>query len=387
LAGRYRIERDIGAGGMATVYLARDLKHDRAVAIKVLHPELAAVVGSERFLREIRVTAQLNHPHILPLIDSGEADNLLYYVTPYEEGESLRERLDREGQLPLDEALRITGNIADALGHAHSLGIIHRDIKPGNILFSGRHAVLADFGIAHWMSEADGERLTASGVAIGTAAYMSPEQVAGSDKVDGRSDVYSLGCVLYEMLAGEPPFTGPNAQAISARRLVDPVPSLRVVRDTVPAEVQQVVERALAKAPADRFVSAEEFAQALTGPFSASSEKSPRARYRAVRMSIGLAAVLAAIALVARVSSSGGGLTALPEGSSIAVIPLAPSSPDSALSRLGRDLVTTLSMNLNDMGDIRAASSQAVLARFDNPEGAYTLEESAALAAELARGV
>src|SRR5213593_3389077 len=233
LAGRYTIERVLGRGGMATVYLARDLKHDRPVALKVLRPELAASVGAERFLREIQVTAHLTHPNILPLLDSGRADDFLYYVTPYVEGESLRNRLDREGQLPVAEAVRLSRDVAGALDYAHRHQIVHRDIKPENILLEEGQAVVADFGIARALQAAEGGNLTETGVTLGTAAYMSPEQATG-DQLDGRSDIYSLGCVLYEMLAGEPPFTGPTAQAVTARRLAGPVPALQAVRDSVP---------------------------------------------------------------------------------------------------------------------------------------------------------
>ncbi len=217
LAGRYTIERELGAGGMATVYLAEDLKHRRKVAVKVLRPELAAALGPGRFLREIEIAAGLTHPHILPLHDSGEADGFLFYVMPYVEGESLRDRLDREKQLPVEEALQIAREVADALGCAHKAGVIHRDIKPENLLLQEGHAVITDFGIARAVDVAGGEQLTLTGMSVGTPSYSSPEQSYGQDDVDGSSDLYSLGCVLYEMLAGEPPFTGPTAQAIVSR--------------------------------------------------------------------------------------------------------------------------------------------------------------------------
>src|SRR5688572_13485618 len=226
---------------MATVYLAHDRKHDRQVALKLLHPELAASLGAERFLQEIRTTARLTHPYILPLHDSGEVDGLLYYVMPYVEGETLRQRLIRERQLPLDDALHIASDVASALAYAHGHGIVHRDIKPENILLAGGEAVVADFGIARAIKAAGGERLTETGLALGTVAYMSPEQSAADREIDGRSDVYSLGCVLYEMLAGQPPFTGPTAQAIVARRLSEPVPLLRHVREQVPVPVEQAI--------------------------------------------------------------------------------------------------------------------------------------------------
>ncbi len=263
LADRYAIEREIGSGGMAVVYLARDLRLDRTVALKVLRPELAASLGVERFIREIEIAGKLNHPNILPLYDSGEADGLLYYAMPYVEGESLRDLLAREQQLPLDEALRITREVADALSHAHAYGVIHRDIKPENIMFQSGHAVVSDFGIARAVTEAGGEKLTQTGVAVGTPAYMSPEQAAGVGTIDARSDVYALGCLLYEMLAGEAPFTGPTAQAIMARHAMDPVPSLRTVRDTISMGVEGAITQALSKVPADRYRTATEFAEAL----------------------------------------------------------------------------------------------------------------------------
>src|SRR5438552_18739572 len=264
LAGRYTIERELGRGGMATVYLAQDRKHHRQVAIKVLKPELAAALGPERFLREIDTAARLTHPHILPLHDSGEAAGLLYYVMPYVEGETLRDRLEREGQLPLEEAVRITREVASALSYAHSHDVVHRDIKPENILLSGGEAVVADFGIARAITQAAGSKLTETGLPVGTPAYMSPEQASGGGPIDGRSDVYSLACVLYEMLVGEPPYTGPSAQVVIAKRFTDPVPSVRRLRETIPPAIDAAVSKALAKAPVDRFVTAAQFAEALT---------------------------------------------------------------------------------------------------------------------------
>ena len=263
VADRYRIERELGQGGMATVYLAHDLRHEREVAIKVLHPDLGAVLGSERFLSEIKTTARLQHPHILPLLDSGEADGLLYYVMPYVRGETLRARLARERQLPMEDVLRIAREVADALGAAHALGIIHRDIKPENILLQGGHALVADFGIALAVQHAGGARMTQTGLSLGTPQYMSPEQAMGERAVDARSDIYALGAVTYEMLTGDPPFTGATVQAIIAKALTErPVPP-STVRDTVPPGVEQAVLRALAKLPADRFGSAAEFVAAL----------------------------------------------------------------------------------------------------------------------------
>lgn len=263
LADRYRIERELGAGGMATVYLAHDRKHDRDVAIKVLHPELAAALGGERFLSEIKTTARLQHPHILPLLDSGEADGLLYYVMPYVTGETLRSRLERERQLAIDDAMRIAREVADALGAAHALGIIHRDIKPENILLQGGHALVADFGIALAVQQAGGARMTQTGLSLGTPHYMSPEQAMGDKTIDARTDIYALGAVTYEMLAGDPPFVGSNVQAIVAKVLSERPTPLTMLRDTVPAGVEHAVLTALAKLPADRHASAAAFIAAL----------------------------------------------------------------------------------------------------------------------------
>jgi TolB-like protein len=292
LADRYVIERELGRGGMATVYLARDLKHDRLVALKVLAPELAATVGHERFLREIAIAAKLHHPNILGLLDSGDAEGLLFYVMPYVEGESLGDRLEREQQLPLDEALRITRDVANALSHAHSLGIVHRDIKPDNILLAGGHTVVADFGIAKAVTEAGGETLTETGLAVGTPAYMSPEQAAGRKGVDARTDIYSLGCVFYHMVVGEPPFTGPSAQAVLARHAIDPVSPLSTVRSTVSPGIDQAVMKAMAKVPADRHATALQFAEevARAGAEPGGRDRPVRGPY--VRWATASAAVL-----------------------------------------------------------------------------------------------
>jgi serine/threonine-protein kinase len=232
LADRYRLDRELGHGGMATVYLAHDLKHRRQVAVKVLRPELAAVVGAERFLREIETTANLRHPHILPLYDSGDASGFLYYVMPFVDGGSLRDRLRRERRLPVAEAIQIAREVADALGYAHAHAVIDRDVKPENILLEGGHAVVADFGIARATSAVDEHRLTQTGMAVGTPVYMSPEQALASATLDGRSDLYSLGCVLFEMLTGEPPFVGPTIQRMIARRLTEPAPDCAKSRPT-----------------------------------------------------------------------------------------------------------------------------------------------------------
>jgi TolB-like protein len=262
LGDRYEVERLVGEGGMATVYLARDLRHGRQVAIKTLRAELAASIGADRFLREIQVASSLQHPNILGLYDSGDAGGILYYVMPYVEGESLRKRLDREQQLPLHDAVRIVRESAEGLAYAHERGVVHRDIKPENILLQNGHALVADFGIARAM-DAAGEKLTQTGMAVGTPHYMSPEQSLGADHADGRSDIYSLGCVLYELLAGQPPFDGPNSRAIMARHAMEQVPSLQVVRQTVPDELEDAVMQSLEKTPADRFQKMSEFADVL----------------------------------------------------------------------------------------------------------------------------
>ncbi len=266
VADRYEIERELGAGGMATVYLAHDVKHDRKVALKVLRPELAAVIGAERFLQEIKVTANLQHPHILALHDSGEADGFLFYVMPFVDGENLRDKLDREKQLSIEDAVGITQAIGSALEYAHERGVIHRDIKPENILIHAGQPVVADFGIALAVSAAGGTRLTETGLSLGTPHYMSPEQAMGDRELDARSDIYSLGCMVYEMLVGEPPYTGPTAQAIVAKVITEEPRQLTLLRRTVPPHVEAAVHKSLQKLPADRFDSAANFIDALTNP-------------------------------------------------------------------------------------------------------------------------
>src|SRR5665213_2434571 len=241
LSGHYTIEREIGQGGMASVYLAHDLRHDRDVAIKVLHPDLGAALGADRFLSEIRTTAKLQHPHILPLLDSGDAAGLLYYVMPLATGETLRDRLTRERQLPIDDAVHIAREVADALSYAHAAGIIHRDIKPENILLQGGHALVADFGIALAVQTAGGSRMTQTGLSLGTPQYMSPEQAIGEKSIDLRSDIYALGAVTYEMLTGDPPFTGSSVQAIIAKAMSERPTPLHTLRDTVPPGVESAV--------------------------------------------------------------------------------------------------------------------------------------------------
>jgi eukaryotic-like serine/threonine-protein kinase len=263
LADRYTIERELGAGGMATVYLAQDLKHDRQVAIKVLKPELAAVLGADRFVVEIKTTAALQHPHILPLFDSGSADGFLFYVMPFIQGETLRSKLDRETQFGIDEAVRIARDVADALDYAHRHGVVHRDIKPENILLHDGRPMVADFGIALALSAAAGGRMTETGMSLGTPHYMSPEQATADKEISGRSDVYSLGSVLYEMLAGNPPHVGNSAQQIIMKIIAESVEPVTKYRKSVPPNVAAAVAKALEKLPADRFESAKAFAEAL----------------------------------------------------------------------------------------------------------------------------
>jgi eukaryotic-like serine/threonine-protein kinase len=304
LAERYTLERELGHGGMATVYLARDLRHDRPIALKVLHPELTEAIGPEqRFLREIRTAARLEHPHILPVLDSGEADGQLWYTMPYVEGESLRDRLRREVQLPVEEAVRLVRETADALEYAHAHGIVHRDIKPENILLSAGHVRVADFGIAKALEIAGGETLTMTGLLVGTPAYMSPEQAAGEHELDGRSDIYSLGCVLYELLAGEPLWSGPTPRAVLGRRFAESPRPLEAARAGLPEALEQAVTRAVARSPAERFQSAGEFRDALAGasvappPGSASQPPSTQATAPNLRRHRSLPVGLAVLAL------------------------------------------------------------------------------------------
>src|SRR5438094_480517 len=265
LTGRYAVEREIGAGGMATVFLAQDLRHKRNVALKVLNPELGAVLGVERFLSEIQVTANLQHPNLLPLFDSGEADGLLFYVMPYVEGESLRAKIYREKQLPIDEAIHIAAAVASALDYAHRHDVIHRDLKPENILLHDREPLVADFGIALAVSKAGGNRITQTGLSLGTPQYMSPEQATGDRAIDARTDVYSLGAMIYEMLVGDPPHSASTAQAVIAKVLTERAQSVRVSRASVPEHVDYAIARSLEQLPPDRWATAAEFCDAFTG--------------------------------------------------------------------------------------------------------------------------
>ncbi len=372
LADRYAIQEELGAGGMATVYLAEDIKHHRQVAVKVLRPDLAAALGPERFLREIEIAANLTHPHILPLHDSGEAAGFLYYVMPYIEGESLRDRLVREKQLPVDDAIEITRQVARALAYAHARNVVHRDIKPENILLAGGEAVVADFGIAKAIHAAGGESLTETGLAIGTPWYMSPEQAAGTSDVDGRTDVYALGCMLYESLGGEPPYTGSTPQAIVARKLAEPVPSLRVLRETVSPALEEVIFQALARAPADRFATATQFADALaqasSGDWSPTAERMPSGTVPASGRRVRLATVVTTVAVLAALGGGAWlGSTAIGSGGeddeslrTIAVLPFDNFSEDTDRAYIANGLTEEITSQLSKIAALRVMSRTAV---------------------------
>jgi serine/threonine protein kinase/tetratricopeptide (TPR) repeat protein len=332
IADRYLIEREIGSGGMATVYRAIDLKHSRPVAIKVVRPELRMIIGVDRFIREIQVLASLSHPHIVPLVDSGSADGVPFYVMPLIEGETLRQRLDREAQLPVEEALHITRQLADGLGYAHARGVIHRDIKPENILLADGHALLADFGVAYAVSQAGSERITSSGLAIGSPMYMSPEQGSGHGRIDARADLYGLGCVVYEMLTGGPPFTGSSSQAILARHACDSVAPIHTVRSTVPPHVEQAIMQLLAKSPADRIPTASALVRALDSPASVA----PRRKW--VRP--GLLAALTGLGLVAGLMVFRLRPSSPTQRDWLMVADFAGPADDSTLSTAVRELVT-----------------------------------------------
>jgi eukaryotic-like serine/threonine-protein kinase len=347
LADRYRIERPLGRGGMATVYLAHDLRHDRPVALKVFHPELASALG-ERFVQEVRVAAKLSHPHILTIHDSGEAGGLLWYTMPVVDGESLRQRLDREGQLPMGDAVRIARTVAEALEYAHTHGIVHRDIKPENILLFAGEPMVADFGIALALDRAGGERLTQTGFSLGTPVYMSPEQACADPRLDGRTDIYSLGCVLYEMLAGEPPYTGTTPQAIVAKRLSQPPPPLRTLRE-VPEALDRAIQAALARNPADRFMTARDFARAITEGAAAPLGATVPARSTRMRLSqrtqtLGGLLLLALAAVVSWLAFGGRPPATAP--TRLAVLPFAVPA-GGRFDYLAQGMVDLLSRNLN----------------------------------------
>jgi TolB-like protein len=350
LADRYRIERELGRGGMATVYLAHDLRHGRQVALKVLRPELAATVGPQRFLHEIRIAAGLQHPHLLPVFDSGDAAGQLWYTMPYVEGETLRQRLQREKELPLEDARRIAVQVLGALESAHAHGVIHRDVKPENILLQGDQAVVADLGIARAIDAVDQDRLTETGFSLGTPAYMSPEQACAEPNIDRRTDIYSLGCVLYEMLAGEPPYTGPTAQAIVARRLTEPPPRLRTIRD-VPESLEQAIHRSLARSPADRFATARDFARAISdmvtpGAMTAASPTTSRtpARRRRTAAAALLLTLAVGLAGIVYLKRSARNVPLAP--TQLAVLPFSVSGPGN-FGYLAEGMVDLLSRNLS----------------------------------------
>ena len=378
LGERYRVERELGRGGMATVYLAHDPRHDRPVALKVLLPEIALAIGAERFQREIRIAARLQHPHILPVFDSGEVDAggkpLFYYTMPFVEGETLRARLEREGALPAEAALRLTREIADALDHAHRHGVIHRDVKPENILVSDGHALLADFGIAKAVADA-GDRLTATGLSLGTPAYMSPEQATADHRIDARTDIYSLGCVLHEMLAGEPPFTGPSAQAVIAKRFASPPPLLRTVRPQVPESVDTALARALAIAPADRFSTASEFAAAL-GVAAPAARRTSRFWPAAVAavVIVGLAAVLRPW------ERTEAGTAAL---STVAVLPFASMGGDTTDAWFAEGMADELTTALAKVPGVRVAARSSAARYRDSEEPAADIGRELGVAAVL----
>ena len=365
LGDRYRIDRELGAGGMATVYLAHDLKHDRDVALKVLRPELGTALGAERFLAEIRITARLDHPHILTLIDSGAVDGMLFYVMPVVRGESLRVRLTRERQLDLDAALGIARQVAAALDYAHRQGVVHRDLKPENVLLHEGEAILTDFGIALAVSEAGGDRLTGTGLSIGTPSYMSPEQAAGDRNIDARSDIYALGALTYEMLAGEPPVSGATAHAVIAKLMTENPTRVGVLRPSVSATVDAAVMRALAKAPADRFATARGFSEALSGTGVRPGAGAALKR-RTLGVAIGVVA-LAAAALVVRARwpfrpSSGADGAATPRViRSIAVLPLDNYSADSGQAYFAEGMTDELTTDLATISALRVTSRGSTL--------------------------
>jgi tetratricopeptide (TPR) repeat protein/TolB-like protein len=376
LADRYRIEDEIGSGGMATVYLAEDLKHNRKVALKVLKPDVADAVGSKRFLREIEVAANLSHPHILPLYDSGEADGFLYFVMPHVRGGSLRDRLRAEGQLPVEEAVTLASEVADALAFAHERGIVHRDVKPANILLTGGHALLADFGVAQAVAEAGDERLTQTGLSLGSPAYMSPEQATGERDVDGRSDLYALGCVLYEMLAGHPPFAGSQVESVIRQHLTADPPPVTQVRTAVPTEVAGALARALAKSPADRYRTATDFGKALSaaGPREGKAQGSRRPWSLATLLATAVA-VLAVGLLVWIVLMSPGLGPAGAVSDRVIVLPYDNQTGDPDLEPLGRMVAEWITEGLARTGEVQVVPNLMVLeslARLQQEIGAGT---------------
>jgi eukaryotic-like serine/threonine-protein kinase len=389
LGDRYRVERELGRGGMATVFLAHDLRHDRPVALKVFHPQLGDALG-ERFLREIRVAARLGHPHILTVHDSGDADGLLWYTMPVVDGESLRQRITREGPLPVEDVVRIGRSVAEALDFAHTHGVVHRDIKPENILLFRGEPMVADFGIALALDAADQERLTQTGFSLGTPAYMSPEQTLGGGPVDGRSDIYSLACVVYEMLSGEPPFTGPSPQAVVAKRLTTaPVP-ISALRD-VPEALERAVQKALARTPADRYATAGDFARALADTASpgaatvfGAATRVVRGRSRSMPAALVLLALASGLAWLLLGRSFG---AAPPPASSLAVLPFTVPAAGQ-FDYLGEGMVDLLTRNLNGVGEQVTVDPGRVMSALDAGEkdGVRDAESGLQIARRLGAG-
>jgi serine/threonine-protein kinase len=379
LSGRYSIERELGRGGMATVYLAEDLKHGRQVAIKVLHPELAASLGHERFVREIQIAAKLQHPHILPVHDSGDAGGTLYYVMPFVEGESLQSYIQRETRVPPEVAMRIAREVADALGYAHRQGIVHRDIKPANILLSDGHAIVADFGIARAISAAGGGQFTQVGIAVGTPDYMSPEQAMGESDLDGRTDIYSLGCVLHEMLSGRRPYRGMTPRSVVAQAVTGQRPKL----ERVPGPVRKLVARAMAPESADRFASAEEMVGALEAAKALTHEGR---RAIVTRAALALTAVSVAVAAFLLLTRPPPATSVAVDAQAIAVLPFAATGPDVEL--LGEGMVDLLTNNLSGVGGIRMTDPRLVLKRWrrEAASGQVSLQQALAIGRDLEAG-
>ncbi|MCH7476367.1 MAG: protein kinase, partial [Gemmatimonadetes bacterium] len=390
LADRYAIEHEIGAGGMATVYLAEDLKHHRKVAVKVLRPELAAAIGPERFLREIEIAAQLHHPHILPLYDSGESQGFLYYVMPYEEGQSLRDRLAREGELPITEAVRILRDVVDALSSAHEHGVVHRDIKPDNVMLSGRHALVTDFGVAKAVSEATGrEKLTTVGVALGTPAYMAPEQAAAAPNIDHRADIYAVGALAYELLTGRPPFTGNTPQMILAAHVTEAPEPVTDHRPAVPPVLAQLVMRCLEKKPADRWQTTEELLAQLEGLMTTPSggitptdtrpiQITTRPRKKTIAIGAAGVAVLAAL----------GGVLLRPTGTPLVdnrvmVAVFENETGDASLDAVGKIVADVLARGLQETRVVEIVDPRAAFSASSTPEGTGGVAAARGLAEQL----